>query len=338
MQLGALPPAFAGLDPADSQEASAYLQTFELAAGDLLMEQGEEDFTLAFIVQGAVQLLDGTTRVGGAGTRDMLGEVELFGQVPRSVTVEASSPTRLQVLAYEHWLELCERGNPAVFNIERFAYRRMGDRLRFLADAIGERSPGGQPYPDPPAKGLMGALSGLFSGGTPRVDPASVLAHSAMFDWASQEILEDIGRYYRVERAPARAALCRQGQVEERSYVIVDGQVDLMVGAGDGSAEVIASLGPGQAFGDTTMASNSPRPLSCICQTDTIVLTLERNNFATLFGADDPAGSVFRQSMLRNLVLQLLASQQRFVDLERMIEARTEAELRGSPSGMVWRD
>jgi hypothetical protein len=57
-----------------------------------------------------------------------------------------------------------------------------------------------------------------------------------------------------------------------------------------------------------------------------------------LFAGDDPAGSVFRQSMLRNLVLQVLAAQQRFVQLERQVEARTQAELRGSPAGVVWRD
>jgi CRP-like cAMP-binding protein len=338
MHLGALPPAFAGLDLADSQEAAAYLQPFALESGDLLMQQGEDDYTLAFIVQGGVQFVDGRTRIGGATAREMIGELELFGQVPRSVSVEATAPTHLLVLAYEHWLELCERGNPAVFNIERFSYRRMGERLRWLSEGIVERSTGGEPPPPSAKGGLMGALSGLFAGGTPRLSPGEVLARSPMFDWADRTILEDIGRSFGVERFAARTPLCLQGQVGNKAYLLVEGEVDAMVTVNRSAVERLATLGPGQALGDTTMASNAPRALTCVCNTDVVALTIDRDSFGALFSADDPAGSVFRQSMLRNLVLQLLAVQQRFVELERVVAARSEAELRGSPASVVWRD
>ncbi|MEZ4240239.1 MAG: cyclic nucleotide-binding domain-containing protein [Myxococcota bacterium] len=338
MHLGALPPAFAGLDVADSQEAASYLQSFAMEAGDLLMEQGEEDYTLAFIVSGAVQYKDGATRIGGATTRDMIGELELFGQLPRTATVEATAPTHLLVLAYEHWLELCERGNPAVFNIERFAYRRLSERLRWLSEGIADRSTGGEPPPPPPSSGLMSALSGLFSGGTPRLSPADVLARSPMFGWADPSLLEDIGRSFQVERFHPRTPLCRQGQVGEKAYLLVEGDVDVMVEVNRHAVERLATIGPGQAIGDSTLAANAPRPLSCVCNGEVVALSLHRNDFGALFASDDAAGSVFRQSMLRNLVLTVLAVQQRFVELERVVDARNEAELRGTPVNAVWRD
>lgn len=339
MHLGALPPAFAGLEPADSQEAAAYLQPFSLEAGDLLMQQGEEDFTLVFVVQGSVSFMDGDTRIGGGASRDMIGEVELFGQMARTASVVAAAPTHLLVLAHEHWLELCERGNPAVYNIERASHRRIAERLRYLAEGIAERSDGAQVAPGGPRKGLMNRLSNLLGGGRPpSVDASNVLSHSPLFNWADPGVLQQIAAGFRVERIPAGTAVCRQGEVGDKAYVIVDGQVDVLVSVGASAAETIAQLGPGQAFGDATLAQNAPRYASCVCQTDLVALSMSREMYGELFGANDPAGSVFRQSMLKSLILQLLAAQQRFVELERRTSAKAEESLRGSPVSTVWRD
>lgn len=340
MHLGALPPAFAGLDTADSQEAASFLQPFALEAGDILMEQGEEDFTLAFIVQGSVSFIDGGTRIGGAASRDMIGELELFGQVPRSATVEAAAVTHLLVLAHEHWLELCERGNPAVYNIERFAHRRLSERSRWFSEGIAERSQGAQQAPrERPKKGGIGsALSKLFGGRAPSIHPASALAASPMFSWADPALLEEIGAGFRVERFDPQTIVCHQGELGDKAYVIVEGQVDVMVGVSASLAETIASLGPGQAFGDGTQAQNAPRAASCVCQTEVVALSIDRENYGSLFAANTPAGSVFRQGMLRNLVFQLLAAQERFVALDRQYAARVEDAMRGSPVNSVWRD
>ena len=344
MHLGALPPAFAGLEPGDSQDAAACLQPFSLDAGDLLMQQGEEDFTLAFVVQGTVSFMDGDTRIGGGTSRDMIGEVELFGQLPRTATVVASTPTHLLVLAHEQWIELCERGNPAVYNIERLSHRRIGDRVRYLAEGITERSDGSRPVPGTPRKGLIGRLSNLLGGGrAPALDAAAVLAHSPLFDWADPAVLREIAGNFGVERFSAGAVPCVQGEVGEKAYLVVDGQVDAVVAVGRTSsggkgAETIAQLGAGQAFGDGTLAQHAPNVASFVCQTDVIALSIARDRYGELFGANDPAGSVFRQAMLKNLIYQLLSAQQVFVELDRRTAAKVEATLRGSPVSTVWRD
>lgn len=338
MHLGALPPAFAGLEPDDSQEAAAYLQPFALESGDLLMQQGEEDFTLAFVVQGSVSFMDGETRVGGGTSRDMIGEVELFGQMARTTTVVAATPTHLLVLAYEHWLELCERGSPAVYNIERASHRRIAERMRYLAEGITERSDRSQSAPGAARRGLMGRLSSLLGGRAPSVDTNSVLHHSPLFNWAEPDILQQIAGSFGVERLSSGTVVCKQGEVGDKGYIIVDGQVDVVVGVGAGSAETIAQLGPGHAFGDATLAQNAPRYANCVCQSDVIALTIARDKYGELFSANDPAGSVFRQSMTKSLILQLLSAQQRFVELDRRTNAKAEEAMRGSPVSTVWRD
>lgn len=336
MHLGALPPAFAGLDPEDSQEAAACLQPFSLESGDLLMQQGEEDFTMAFVVQGSVSFMDGETRVGGATSRDMIGEVELFGQLPRTATVVASTPTHLLVLAHEQWIELCERGSPAVYNIERLSHRRIADRVRWLAEGVAERSNGSRPAPGTPRKGLIGRLSSLLGARTPSLDASQVLAHSTLFDWADPTVLREIAAHFGVERLGAGSVPCRQGEVGEQAWLVVDGQVDAVVRVG-GSAETIAELGPGQAFGDGTLAQHAPHIASFVCKTDVVALTISRDRYSDLFATNDAAGSVFRQAMLRNLIYQLLSAQQRFVELDRSGNEKSEVLLRGTPVSTVWR-
>ena len=74
--LQALPPIFAGLSPDDVQEASHLLQPVQLDAGEIVMEMGEQDSTLAFISQGVASVMVGDTRIGGAGARVACGVIQ----------------------------------------------------------------------------------------------------------------------------------------------------------------------------------------------------------------------------------------------------------------------
>ncbi len=341
MHLGALPPAFAGLDDADATEAAGFLQPISLAAGDLIMEQGEEDYTLAFVVQGTVQLTDHHVRVGAAATRDLLGEVELFAQVPRQVTATASSPTHLLVLAHEHWQELCERGNPAVYNLERAAHRRISERLRFLNEGIAELTRGAPFALHPKPKGLMGSLSRLLGGGAkppPQVDVHGFLSSSRLFSWADASLLTEIAAAFEVERFEAESVICRQGEIGDKVYVVVEGHVDVVILIDKDRADTVAILGQGHAFGDAALAQNAPRSASCVCHEDVVALSMSREKYGALFAANDPTGSVFRQAMLRNLIEQLSATQTRFVALAGQQPGHVEDTIRGTPVSSVWRD
>jgi CRP-like cAMP-binding protein len=340
--LGALPPAFAGLDDDDALLVSAMLQPLSVEAGEVLMEAGEEDYTLAFITSGTVQLLDGDVRIGGAGARDMLGEVELFGQMPRVANAVASSPVQLQALSYDNWVQLCDSDSAVVHNVERFSHRRLGDRLRWLNEGIAERSKGTAFELHPRGKGLIGRLSGFLGGGgggrVSSVDRASVLAASPLFDWAQPEIIERIAQSFAVERFDAESMLCKQGEVGDKVFLIAEGSVDVVVFIGKDKAETIATLGPGQAFGDASLASNAPRSASCVSHENVVALTMGRDDYGALFALNDAGGSVFRQAMLKNLIGQLLATQARFVTVARIQANTPDPTDRHTPSSAVWRD
>jgi len=336
--LQALPPVFAGLSPEDVQEASGLLQPIQLEAGEVVMEQGEDDTTLAFINQGVASVMIGDVRVGGAGARDVLGLPELFGGRPRLATVVANGPLQLLVLAPESYDQLCRSGNPAVYNLERAALKKLSERLRFYSEGISELTKG-QPLELHPKKGFFHRLSKSLRGKQlPHVDAAAILAASPLYSWADGAVLQQIGEMFRVEAFEAEHVLCHQGEPAERMWIVAEGKVEVVVMVGDNRAEALATLEAGQAFGDASMALGTPRSASCVCHHDVTALVLDREKYLELYAVDDPVGSTFRQGMARNLVDQLVAAQERYVTLAQMRDRGEEQVLRGTPISSVWRD
>jgi CRP-like cAMP-binding protein len=248
----------------------------------------------------------------------------------------------VQILAlpYETWLELCESESSAIaHNIERAAHRRIGERLRWLNVAISDATQGVPFELHPRGKGLLGRLSGLLGGDKPPVvDPDEVLTSSALFDWAPKEIVHEIAQFFEVERFDPEMVLCKQGEVGDKVFVIASGKVDVVVLIGKDSAETIATLGPGEAFGDASMAQQTPRSASCVTRDDVVALTMGREAYGELFGLNDVNGSVFRQAMVRNLIAQLLPTQARYTALARAKADQAEDSFRGTPLNTVWRD
>jgi len=336
--LQALPPVFAGLSHEDVTEASGLLQLVQLEAGEIIIEKGEVDTTIAFIMSGTASLMDEKVRVGGAGSRDVLGLVELFTGMPRVATVVASGPVTLLVLSPDGYAQLCERGNPAIYNIERAAIRRLSERLRWFNEGIAERTKG-EALNLKPKTGLFARLTNVFRGSAaPDVDPTTVLKQSELFEWADGAIVQQIGELFGAESFDAEQVLCRQGDPAERMWVVARGSVDVVILIGADRADRIATLRPGQAFGDATLALGTARTASCVTHEDVVCLTLDREKYLELYGVDDVVGSTFRQGMARNLVNQLLAAQARYVSLAADDVDPREEELRGTPVSSVWRD
>lgn len=269
----------------------------------------------------------------------MLGELELFGQMPRVATATASSRVQVAVLEHQDYIELCNRGNAAAFNLERHAMRRIGERMRWLDDAITDRSLG-VAYVLPDVKPRRaGLLSGLFGGGPrqPDVDPVSVLRASPLFDWADPAVLAALGVEFEPMSFRAGQVLCRQGDLASDMFVLAEGRADVILQTSPRSAEMIATLSAGQACGESSMLQSSPRSSTTVARDDVVAMRLARAAFDQLVAVDDAVGSTFRQGLLRNTIALLLATQRRFIEIE-MAGQPIEESYRGSPVNTVWRD
>lgn len=336
--LTALPPIFAGLEPDDQAQARSMLQPFQFGPSEVVMAQGEDDTSIAFITKGSVEILVENSRVGTAGPREVIGEMELFASIPRLATASATNTLDLLVLGPEQYLELCETGNPVVYRLEQQALRRVGDRLRQMDEAIASMSDG-EPFKlNPKGKGLLERLNPFASKKGPKLDKTEVLATSELFSWAQASILDELAQNFTTEAYGNDHRICVQGETGETMHVIADGQVDIVLQVAEDRAERIATLGPGMAFGDSAIMHACPRTATCVAKGDVKVLTMDRDHFMAIVDTYTLGASVFRQALIRNLVMQIEKAGQRFVFLDQSRQQVEEQMYKGTPVSTVWRD
>src|SRR6478736_3869484 len=99
------------------ETVAAYLQPFDLAAGQVLIDQGANDRTLFFIESGAlsVHLIGdrGQMQLAILNPGSVVGEGAFFSRLPRSANVVATGSARVWRLTAIRFAELANR-QPAV--------------------------------------------------------------------------------------------------------------------------------------------------------------------------------------------------------------------------------
>jgi CRP-like cAMP-binding protein len=82
-------------------------------------------------------------------------------------------------------------------------------------------------------------------------------------------------------RFTAGQEIIRQGEPGSRFYMISSGRVEVVRRQG-GDEEVLATLGPGQYFGEVALLHATGRTATVRALEDTTVLSIAREDFATL--------------------------------------------------------
>ena len=339
--LTALPPIFAGMSPEVAAEAQAFLSLAQFETGDTILLEGEEDQTLAFVLSGTIELSASGTVLGHVVARDVIGEVELFARCPRIASATATSAVQLLVLDPAGFLELLSAGNPVMYALERQVVRRLGDRIRDMNErvaalSVGERS---EKAHKTTGGGLIARLFSPLSRPTaPRADadPVRTLQQSELFGWAPAEVVAEIAAAFEPVSFYDSAVICRQGDPPDRMYLVASGEVDVVLELEADRREKIAHLVAGHAFGDSSIAMGAPRTATCIAVGPVVAVALGRLKFLELHGLDDGTGSVFRQGIIRNLVLQLMAT------MDKLLALHAAKELSGESTDeagrRIWRD
>jgi putative ABC transport system ATP-binding protein len=80
------------------------------------------------------------------------------------------------------------------------------------------------------------------------------------------------------EEYSAGAAIIRQGEAGEKFYLIKSGTVDVIVGDGE-TRRVVASLGPGNYFGETSLLTGAPRNATVMAKERVQVYWLDKEDF-----------------------------------------------------------
>ena len=101
-------PLFARLDRHHLERLGMLTEEVDVAAGKVLIRQGDAGDDLMVIVSGQVGVERDGARVNQLGSGDFFGEIALIERGPRTATVTAETPTRLLVVNHRDFHTLME--------------------------------------------------------------------------------------------------------------------------------------------------------------------------------------------------------------------------------------
>lgn len=101
--------------------------------------------------------------------------------------------------------------------------------------------------------------------------------YSVVRDLPLSEVGLIAGKLNRTE-VEAGSPLGRQGAPADKFMIVLEGEIEV-VRESDGSRETVATLGPGDFFGEISILRDSPRSATLRAKTATTVLTMDRDAF-----------------------------------------------------------
>jgi len=78
---------------------------------------------------------------------------------------------------------------------------------------------------------------------------------------------------------PANDYILREGVVGDTAYLILDGKVEIRLGASSDTPKLLATLGEGDVIGEMSLFDNRPHMASAIAMRDTTVAVLTEDDF-----------------------------------------------------------
>ena len=122
-------PLFARCSKAELQRIAALADEVDFGEGKTLMREGTQGREVFVVVEGDLHVTREGKALGDLGAGDVVGEMSLVADVPRTATVTATTPVRLLVLTKRGFLELLTQSP----SIATKVLQSLGERLH--ADA-----------------------------------------------------------------------------------------------------------------------------------------------------------------------------------------------------------
>jgi CRP-like cAMP-binding protein len=122
---------------------------------------------------------------------------------------------------------------------------------------------------------------------------------ATLFPGLAEPLLADSAKQLRPMQFPAGAAIMRVGEPADCLYVITRGEVDIVRENSAGGKAPLATLGPGQFFGEIGLLSGERRSASVYAASDVDLLALDRETFRQIAvgqGSDRLVTADWRQS------------------------------------------
>ncbi len=111
------------------------------------------------------------------------------------------------------------------------------------------------------------------------LDPAVALTKSALFHDVPPETVQRLLPIARSKTFRRGEIIVRQGEPGDTFFVIMSGEVKVLVGAQTGDQAMVAIFGPGDCFGELSLIDGQPRSATVEAIEEVDALIIRRNDF-----------------------------------------------------------
>lgn len=107
-----------------------------------------------------------------------------------------------------------------------------------------------------------------------------IIKQVPIFRMLGKESIDFIVERFKFKTFDTKDTVCKMGDPGDEMYVIISGEVNICVSADDGATEqVVATLGPGDYFGEMALLTGEPRSASVITTKPSEMFVLYKNDF-----------------------------------------------------------
>ncbi|HET8568867.1 MAG TPA: Crp/Fnr family transcriptional regulator [Candidatus Limnocylindria bacterium] len=133
------------------------------------------------------------------------------------------------------------------------------------------------------------------------VGVASILGSVSFFAGLPPEQLEELSRSLQRRTVRAGKAIFRQDDPGSSLFIIESGVVKVQRTSPDGKEVILAILGAGDFFGELALLDGEPRSADAIAKDDSVLLTLERDDFLRYIEKDMRVATKLLAALSRRL-------------------------------------
>jgi CRP/FNR family cyclic AMP-dependent transcriptional regulator len=115
---------------------------------------------------------------------------------------------------------------------------------------------------------------------------ADSLRQCALFEGVSPEALREVARTLRRRKFRRNEVIFHQGDPGDALHVVTSGSVKVLLPSAEGEEAIIATLRPGDFFGELSLLDSAPRSATVVALEPSETMALPRTAFRELLDAD----------------------------------------------------
>lgn len=140
------------------------------------------------------------------------------------------------------------------------------------------------------------------------MDPIETLRTIELFKSLKPQALERVAAIASEETHTRGTTIFRQGDVGDKLYIILEGQVRISRQVAGMGEEALAIFGPGQVFGEMALIDESPRSADALVHESCRLLVISKDGFDDLLFGDKELAYEVLWSTVKMLVDRLRAT------------------------------